>query len=188
VTLAFRRNHASAGSALAAPDGDISRPNVRHPPSSAAVAVANGPSVGAAVNAWQVPRRDEALASGLLSERIGATLASGLQLDDATHPQHIPRMKTAILLRVRVDHQLRADLEAVLREGETLSDFLETTVRHAVDYRRMQAEFAARAEGAWTRFQQTVDGVPAEEVVVRMRERLETRRCELRGKHRPTEA
>jgi hypothetical protein len=97
-------------------------------------------------------------------------------------------MKTAILPQVRVEPQLRADLEAVLREGETLSDFLEATVRQAVDYRRMQAEFAGRAEAAWTRFQQTGVGVPAEEVVAQMRERLEARRRELQGKHRPTEA
>ncbi len=97
-------------------------------------------------------------------------------------------MKTAILPQVRVEPQLRADLEAVLREGETLSDFLETTVRQAVDYRRMQAEFAARADAAWARFQKTGVGVPAEEVVAQMRERLEARRRELQGKHRPTEA
>jgi hypothetical protein len=115
------------------------------------------------------------------------TASGAASLDDATHSQHTLRMKTAILPQVRVEPQLRADLEAVLREGETLSDFLESTVRQAVDYRRMQAEFAARAEAAWTRFQQTGVGVPAEEVVAQMRERLETRRRELQGKHRPTE-
>ena len=97
-------------------------------------------------------------------------------------------MKTAILPPVRVEPQLRADLEAVLREGETLSDFLETTIRQAVDYRRMQAEFAARAEAAWTQFQQTGIGVPAEEVVAQMRGRLEARRRELQGQRRPTGA
>lgn len=97
-------------------------------------------------------------------------------------------MKTAILPQVRVEPQLRADLEAVLREGETLSDFLETTVRKAVDYRRMQAEFGDRADAAWARFQQTGAAVPAEEVVSEMRTRLEARRRELQGKHRPTKA
>lgn len=83
---------------------------------------------------------------------------------------------------------MRADVEAVLREGETLSDFLEATVRQAVDYRRMQAEFDARAEAAWVRFQTTGASVPAEEVVAEMRVRLEARRRELQGKHRPTKA
>jgi hypothetical protein len=95
-------------------------------------------------------------------------------------------MKNAILTQVRVEPQLRADVEAVLREGETLSDFLETTVRQAVDYRRMQAEFGARADVAWSRFQKTSVGVPAEEVIAEMRVRLEARRQELQGKHRPT--
>jgi hypothetical protein len=94
-------------------------------------------------------------------------------------------MKTAILPQVRVEPQLRADVEDVLREGETLSDFLEATVRQAVEYRRMQAEFEARADAAWTRFQQTGKGVRAEEVVTEMRTRLEVRRRQLQGKHRP---
>ncbi|HEX4510175.1 MAG TPA: YlcI/YnfO family protein [Burkholderiaceae bacterium] len=97
-------------------------------------------------------------------------------------------MKTAILPQVRVEPQLRADLEAVLREGETLSDFLEATVRQAVDYRRMQAEFDARADAAWARFQQTGAAVPAQEVVAEMRARLDARRGELQGKHRPAAA
>jgi len=97
-------------------------------------------------------------------------------------------MKTAILPQVRVEPQLRADLESVLREGETLSDFLESTVRQAVDYRRMQSEFDDRADAAWARFQQTGAGMPAQEVVVEMRGRLEARRKELQGKYRPTDA
>ena len=97
-------------------------------------------------------------------------------------------MKTAILPQVRVEPQLRADLEAVLREGETLSDFLESTVRQAVDYRRMQAEFDARADAAWSRFKLAGAGVPAEELVAEMRVQLETRRQELQGKHQPNEA
>jgi hypothetical protein len=97
-------------------------------------------------------------------------------------------MKTAILPQVRVEPQLRADLEGVLREGETLSDFLESTVRQAVDHRRMQAEFAARADAAWSRFQQSGAGVPVEEVVTEMRTRLQARRQALQGKHRPAKA
>ena len=97
-------------------------------------------------------------------------------------------MKTAILPQVRVEPQLRADLESVLREGETLSDFLEATVRQAVEYRRMQAEFDARADTAWSRFQQTGAAVPAQEVVDEMRAKVEARRRELQGKHRPAEA
>ena len=97
-------------------------------------------------------------------------------------------MKTAILPQVRVEPQLRADLEQVLREGETLSDFLEATVRQAVEFRRMQTELDARADAAWLRFQQTGIGVPAGEVVAALRERLDAKRNKLKGKHRPPEA
>ena len=95
-------------------------------------------------------------------------------------------MKTAILPQVRVDPRLRADVESVLREGETLSEFLEASVRQAVDYRRMQAEFDARADAARARFQQAGVGTPAAEVLAEKRERLEARRAELEGKHQPT--
>jgi predicted transcriptional regulator len=97
-------------------------------------------------------------------------------------------MKTAILAQVRVEPQLRADLETVLREGETLSEVLEATVRQAVEYWRMQAEFDARADAAWVRFQQTGAAVPTSEVVAEMRERLESKRRELQGRHRPAKA
>lgn len=51
--------------------------------------------------------------------------------------------------------------------------------------RRSQAEFDARADATWTRFQQTGIGVPAQEVVAKLRAQLEARRRELEGKHRP---
>lgn len=94
-------------------------------------------------------------------------------------------MKTAILPQVRVEPQLRADLESVLREGESLSEFLEATVRQAVDYRRLQTEFAARADAAWARHQQTGDSIPAAQVVAELRSKLHAKRQELQGKRRP---
>lgn len=97
-------------------------------------------------------------------------------------------MKTAIIPQVRVEPQLRADLDAVLREGETLSEFVEATVRGAVEHRLLQNAFSARADEAWARFQRTGAGRPAEDVIADMRARLEARRKELQGKHRPAEA
>lgn len=94
-------------------------------------------------------------------------------------------MKTAILPQVRIEPQLRADVESVLREGETLSEFLEGTVRKAVEQRRIQAEFEARAEAAWVRFQQSGESVPAEGVIAEMRRRLQARQRQLKGQRRP---
>lgn len=54
-------------------------------------------------------------------------------------------MKTATIPSVRVEPEFRAELEAVLREGESLSAFVEKTLRDAVSWRREQAEFHARA-------------------------------------------
>jgi predicted transcriptional regulator len=94
-------------------------------------------------------------------------------------------MKTAILPQVRVEPQLRADLESVLREGETLSEFVETTVRSAVEHRRVQKEFHSRADAAWAHFQQTGEAYPAQDVVAELRAKVDAKRRHLQGKHRP---
>jgi len=94
-------------------------------------------------------------------------------------------MKTAALPLVWVEPQLRADLESVRGEGETLSEFVEGSVRGAVEYRRMQQEFQVRADAALDRFQRTGAGRAAEEVITDMQARLDARRSELLGKHKP---
>lgn len=91
-------------------------------------------------------------------------------------------MKTAILPQVRVGPQLRAELESVLREGESLSEFIETTVRSAVEFRRMQAEFHARGEAAWRRYQRTGESYPASQIVDELRDMLEARRRQLQAR------
>ncbi|WP_280813009.1 YlcI/YnfO family protein [Variovorax sp. TBS-050B] len=88
-------------------------------------------------------------------------------------------MKSAILPQVRVDPELRADLESVLAEGETLSEFIEDTVRGAVAYRRTQVEFHARGEAAWQAYLRTGVSHPADQVIAEMRERLEIKRQQL---------
>ena len=47
-------------------------------------------------------------------------------------------MKTAVIAQIRVEPALRADLDAVLLPGETLTDFVEASVRAAVEFRRVQ--------------------------------------------------
>ncbi|TQX90122.1 MULTISPECIES: YlcI/YnfO family protein [Rhizobium] len=53
-------------------------------------------------------------------------------------------MKTASLPSLRVDPELRAAAESVLKDGETLSAFVEASIRAQIDFRRKQAEFIAR--------------------------------------------
>lgn len=53
-------------------------------------------------------------------------------------------MKTASMPSLRVDPELRHDAESVLREGETLSSFMEQALRSCIQSRRAQKEFIAR--------------------------------------------
>ncbi len=53
-------------------------------------------------------------------------------------------MKTATLPSLRVEPELRGAIEELLEEGESLSGFVERSVRESIDRRRMQAEFIRR--------------------------------------------
>jgi predicted transcriptional regulator len=58
--------------------------------------------------------------------------------------RYILRMKTAAIPSIRVEPALREQLEQVLAEGESLSAFVEASVRAQVQRRQQQAEFVAR--------------------------------------------
>jgi hypothetical protein len=53
-------------------------------------------------------------------------------------------MKTATLPSLRVEPELREAAEGVLQEGESLSGFIEASVRETIERRRTRAEFIAR--------------------------------------------
>jgi hypothetical protein len=53
-------------------------------------------------------------------------------------------MKSATFPSLRVDPELREAAEGVLQDGETLSGFIETSVRETIERRRTRAEFIAR--------------------------------------------
>lgn len=57
-------------------------------------------------------------------------------------------MKSASLPSLRVDPALREAAEAVLQEGETLSSFVEHSVRAQVQQRQQQGAFIARGLAA----------------------------------------
>lgn len=57
-------------------------------------------------------------------------------------------MKTATLPPLRVTPELRQSAEAVLRDGESLSSFMEQSLREHVNRRRTQDEFIARGLAA----------------------------------------
>jgi hypothetical protein len=53
-------------------------------------------------------------------------------------------MKTATMPALRVQPELRQAAEDILRPGETLSAFVEDSLRRNVAFRRTQQEFIAR--------------------------------------------
>lgn len=57
-------------------------------------------------------------------------------------------MKSATIPPLRVTPDLRHDAESVLREGETLSGFVEESLRQQIEHRKFQQEFLARGLAA----------------------------------------
>lgn len=53
-------------------------------------------------------------------------------------------MKSATIPPLRVTPDLRADVESVLKDGETLSNFVEESLRSEIHHRKAQQEFIAR--------------------------------------------
>ena len=93
-------------------------------------------------------------------------------------------MKTSTLPPVRVEPELRRDAEAVLDEGESLSDFVASCVRDGVAWRRTQDAFLLRASDAVERSERDDSGISPQELLRRMDDRLELARERL-AKRKP---
>jgi hypothetical protein len=81
-------------------------------------------------------------------------------------------MKTASMPSLRVDPELRQDAESVLRDGETLSSFMEQALRSSIQSRRVQKEFIARGLISRDQAKRTGEYFAAEDVLVEMQEML----------------
>lgn len=88
-------------------------------------------------------------------------------------------MKTAVIPQIRVEPELRAELESVLRQGETLTEFVEATVRNAIAFRRVQTEFHERAQAASAEYHRTGVSVPVDEVLDKLQAKLDARRTQI---------
>lgn len=88
-------------------------------------------------------------------------------------------MKIATLPATRVRPEVREAAEAVLKEGETLSSFIETAVRETAERRRVQAEFIARGLAASEEAKRTGVTHSLDEVFDRLQARIEAKRQEL---------
>lgn len=74
-------------------------------------------------------------------------------------------MKTASIPSLRVDPELRHAAESVLREGETLSSFIEQSLRANIERRRLQQEFIARGLASRNEARRSGEYISAEDVV-----------------------
>jgi len=81
-------------------------------------------------------------------------------------------MKTATLPPIRVAPDFRVELEGVLKQGESLSQFVENAVRSTVAKRKNQAEFIRRGMAAIDATQRDGSGIPAELVIAKLEAKL----------------
>ena len=81
-------------------------------------------------------------------------------------------MKTATIPSLRVDPELRESAESVLKRGETLSSFVESSVRAQIHFRQSQAEFIARGLASREEAKRTGEYYSAEEVLEHLEKRV----------------
>ena len=81
-------------------------------------------------------------------------------------------MKTATLPPIRVAPEFRLELEGVLEQGESLSQFVEDAVRSTVAKRKNQAEFIRRGIAAIEATQRDGSGIPANVVIAKLEAKL----------------
>jgi hypothetical protein len=84
-------------------------------------------------------------------------------------------MKSSQLPPVRVEPAVREEIESVLREGESLSQFVEAAALQAARVRRAQEAFLARGRSSLAKAIRTGEFHAAEEAVDAMATRLEAR-------------
>ena len=73
-------------------------------------------------------------------------------------------MKSSTIPSIRVEPELRKAAENVLREGETISSFMEESLRAGIRHRKAQQEFIARGLASREEAQQTGEYFSAESV------------------------
>lgn len=104
-------------------------------------------------------------------------------LTSASRLRYIEHMKTATLPSLRVEPSFRAEVEAVLGDGESLSEFVEAAVRAGVQRRRIGAEFMARGMDARAEAQRNDDHVDAAAVLAGLQQKLDAARRRASRRH-----
>lgn len=78
-------------------------------------------------------------------------------------------MKSATIPPLRMSPELRRDAEDVLREGETLSGFVEESLRRQIECRKLQRSFVERGLAARDRARASGQYAAKEEVMDSLR-------------------
>lgn len=130
------------------------------------------PAKGAAV---------QAKARELSSERWQAENKDALESSNQYVQERGLPIRHAVTPEALVEVQLLADVEAVLRDGETVQQFIEAAVREAIAMRRCLADFHARGEVAWQKYQRTGDSHSVDEVLAELCAMTELRRKQIGG-------
>ena len=81
-------------------------------------------------------------------------------------------MKTATFPSLRVAPEFRQAAEQVLQEGESLSSFVEESIRENITRRQLQGEFIARGLGSREQAQETGAYASADAVLGRLEKML----------------
>jgi hypothetical protein len=81
-------------------------------------------------------------------------------------------MKTATIPPIRVAPAFRGEIESVLEQGESLSQFVENAVRQIVLKRQNQTEFVRRGMAAIEETQLLGNGIAADDVLAQLDAKL----------------
>ena len=89
--------------------------------------------------------------------------------------------RTATLPPIRIAPETKASLEAVLREGESLTQFIENAVRKEAEYRTEQKAAIARARKALRAAEKGTGVMAIEEFMAGMQRRAEAAQARIRA-------
>ncbi len=89
--------------------------------------------------------------------------------------------RTATLPPIRIAPETKAGLEAVLREGESLTQFIEIAVRREAEFRTEQNAAIARAKRAMRSADKGAGVMTADDFLAGMRQRAEAAQTRIRA-------
>ena len=81
-------------------------------------------------------------------------------------------MKSSTIPSIRVEPELRQAAESVLREGESLSSFMEESLKAGIQHRKARQEFIARGLAAREEAKRTGEYYSAGEVIDELKSML----------------